>query len=144
MENYLNKQKNTSIIFDNETLDFFLDEKGFKGMSKEYILDCVFNKEIQSNWIPQIGDVMVGCTGNIFAISGTHDLIESLGGKLYLFGGGICCRDGSSVMDSTSCFTANESGNYYHPIHGLMQNSNHSSIRDFRFVPYPHENIKNI
>jgi hypothetical protein len=39
---------------------------------------------------------------------------------------GMCSRDSnSSVMDSTYCYTANESGIYYHPIKGSQSNCYH-------------------
>lgn len=127
------------IEFNKEDLEFFLPDS-FKKLSKDYILDCIFNEDIQKNWTPSKGDIMVGCTGNIFVISGVDKLVEKIGGTMYYFGGGSCNRDGGNVLDSTYCFTANESGNYFHPIKGIEPNSNHSSIRDFRYVPYPHEN----
>jgi len=125
--------------FIKEDLEFFLPNKPFKGLSKEYILEAIFNDEIQKKWTPQVGDIIVGSTGNIFVISGTTNLHERIGGKMYFFGGSLCNRDGGSALDSTCCFTANESGVYYHPLYGEQQNLNHSSIRKFKYVPYPHE-----
>src|SRR5690606_17486163 len=125
--------------FNKEDLEFYLNDKPFKGLSKEYIMECIFDKEIQKNWNPQEGDIIVGCTGNIFVISGSHGLSDSLGGTMYFFGGGLCNRNGGCVMDDTYCFTANESGKYVHPIEGEQVDFYHSSIRDFRYVPYPHE-----
>jgi predicted enzyme involved in methoxymalonyl-ACP biosynthesis len=43
------------------------------------------------------------------------------------------------ILDSTFCYTANESGKKYHPLDGEIEDLYHSSIRDFKFVPYPHE-----
>lgn len=111
----------------------------FKGLSKEYILECIFDKDIQKKWKPGKGDIIVGCTGNIFVISVTDRLHENLGGTRYYFGGGSCNRDGGCVLDSTFYYTANESGKYIHPTKGEQENPNHSCIRDFRYVPYPHE-----
>lgn len=125
--------------FIKENLEFYLDDKPFKGLSKEYIMEAIFNTDIQKNWNPQEGDVIVGCTGNIFVISVIDNLHERLGGKRYYFGGGSCNRDGGNILDSTFCYTANETGKYIHPIKGELDNLNHSSIRDFRYVPYPHE-----
>lgn len=119
-------------------LEFFLPDS-FKGLSKRYILDCIFNDKIQKKWKPQVGDIIVGCTGNIFVIGGKADLHESLGGTEYYFGGGTCNRDGGNILDSTYCHTANESGKYIHPIDGEQTNYYHASIREFKFVPYPHE-----
>lgn len=125
--------------FDREDLEFYLNEEPFKGLSKEYILEAIFNEDIQRKWKPQVGDVIVGCTGNIFVISGLDKYNKSLGGNKYYFGGGSCNRDGGCVLDSTYCFTANESGKYIHPLDGEKTNPYHSSIREFKYVPYPHE-----
>ncbi len=125
--------------FIKEDLEFYLNDKPFKGLSKEYIMEAIFNTDIQKNWNPQVGDVIVGCTGNIFVISVIDNLHEILGGKRYYFGGGSCNRDVGNILDSTFCYTANESGKYIHPTKGELDNLYHSSIRDFRFVPYPHE-----
>lgn len=124
--------------FDRETLEFHLP-KTFKLLRKEYILECIFNEEIQNKWNPSVGDLIVGCTGNIFVISVIDNLHETLGGKRYYFGGGSCNRDGGNILDSTFYYTANESGKYFHPTKGEQDNLCHSSIRDFRYVPYPHE-----
>lgn len=125
--------------FNREDLEFYLPSEPFKGLSKKYILKCIFDEDIQKNWKPGVGDIIVGHTGNIFVISGMSKLHESLGGNMYYFGGASCSRNGSNVMDSTFCYTANEKGIYIHPINGMMDNLYHSSIRDFRYVPYPHE-----
>lgn len=124
--------------FIKETLEFHLPDE-FKELPKEYIMDCIFDSDIQDKWVPQVGDIIVGCTGNVFVISGMDNLSDKLGGNKYYFGGGCCNRDGGIVMDSTFCFTANESGRYIHPIDGEQNNLYHSSIREFKFVPYPHE-----
>lgn len=128
--------------FNKEDLEFHLNDKPFKGLSKKYIMEAIFNDAIQNKWQPQVGDIIVGCTGNIFVISGIDRLHEKLGGKRYYFGGSSCNRDGGNVLDSTYCYTANESGKHIHPIDGEKTNLYHSSIRNFRFVPYPHERIK--
>ena len=124
--------------FDKEALEFNLPER-LKGLKKEYILECIFDEEIQTKWTPSVGDLIVGGTGNIFAISVIDNLHETLGGKRYYFGGGSCNRDGGNILDSTFSYTANESGIYIHPTKGEQANLYHSSIRDFRYVPYPHE-----
>ena len=125
--------------FNKEDLQFYLTDKPFKGLSKEYIMEAIFKNDIQKKWQPKLGDVIVGCTGNIFVISGVEELHTSLGGTMYYFGGGSCNRNGGNVLDSTYCHTANEDGKYIHPLNGEQQNSYHSSIRKFRYVPYPHE-----
>lgn len=126
--------------FNREDLEFFLGSNTpFKGLSKDYILEAIFNEDIQNKWNPQVGDVIVGCTGNIFVISGVSHLDKSLGGTMYFYGGNSCSRDGGGVLNSTFCYSANESGKYFDPLKGEQQNFYHGSIRDFRFVPYPHE-----
>ena len=93
---------------------------------------------MQKHWYPQIGDIIVGCTGNIFCISAKHHLDESIGGDLFFFGGGLCSRDGGSYMNETYSSTMNKSGIHYE--HGKPKtNMYHSAFNDFRFVPYPHE-----
>lgn len=117
-------------------------ENSFKGLSKKYILDAIFNEEIQKNWNPSVGDIIVGSTGNIFVISAEHSLAESMGGKKFFFGGGMCSRDGGNIMNETYCYTMNESGRNYTWVDGEIRPINdvyHSSYKDFRYVPYPHE-----
>lgn len=124
--------------FNEEKLEFHLP-KSFKGLDKKYILNCIFDEKIQKNWNPTKGDVIVGSTGNIFVISNVDRLHQSLGGTRYYFGGGSCNRNGGRILDDTYSFTANEDGKWYHPIEGEKENPYHSSIREFRFIPYPHE-----
>lgn len=125
--------------FNRENLEFHLKGKSFKGLSDKYILEAIFNIDIQNKWQPQVGDIIVGSTGNIFVISGMDRLNERLGGNRYYFGGSSCNRNGGNVLDSTFCYTANESGKYIHPLDGEQENLDHCSIREFRYVPYPHE-----
>lgn len=125
--------------FKKKDLESYLQNKTFKGLSKKYIMEAIFNKDIQEKWTPQEGDIIVGPTGNIFVISKKESLHSSIGGTRYYFGGGSCNREGGNVLDSTYCFTANESGKYIHPLKGEQENPYHSSIREFRYVPYPHE-----
>ena len=130
--------------FDEFELHFHLPET-FKGLSKEYIIDKVFNDDIQDNWVPQIGDLMVGPTGNIYAIGAIDKLHEKLGGIKYYFGGGMCSRDGSSQMKETFCYTINESGDDIGwGDNGLeiKDNPYHGKISNYKFIPYPHE-LKN-
>lgn len=127
--------------FTKSEVGYFL--KPFKGLTKKYMMQCIFNEDIQSKWQPQVGDVMVGCTGNVFVISAEHRLHEKLGGTRFFFGGGMCNRDGGNVMDSTYASTMNNSGKYIGWTEDAkleeMDNPYHSSYKDFRFVPYPHE-----
>lgn len=113
--------------------------KQFKGLTKKYMLEQIFNEDIQKNWNPTTGDIMVGKAGNVFVISNTEQKHASIGGTVYYFGGTSCNRNGGCVLDDTICYTANESGIWYHPIKGKQENPYHSCIRDFRYVPYPHE-----
>lgn len=129
--------------FNRKDLDFHLPKDGFKGLSKSYIMKAVFNDEIQKKWKPQEGDMIVGSTGNIFFISGQHKLVPELGGNMFFFGGGLCTRKNSCIMDETYAYTMNESGIYYgYGKDGKIEeqwNNYHSGWKDFRFVPYPHE-----
>lgn len=126
--------KNT---FKKEDLEFHLPDTVMR-LSKKYIMECIFDKKIQESWKPSFGDLMIGPTGNAFVISSVYPYHESIGGTMYFYGGGNCSKDSNGVMDSTYCYTANESGNYFHPLKGIMPNPYHSSIRKFRYVPYPY------
>lgn len=125
--------------FIKESLSFFLPNY-YKGLDKDYILAKVFDKEIQENWKPREGDVIVGSTGNIFVISAKRTLVKELGGDLFFFGGGLCNRDGGNLMNETFCHTMNEDGIWYElGVQPRTDNIYHSSFKDFRYVPYPHE-----
>lgn len=125
--------------FEEDTLKFFLPES-FKSLSKQYILYCIFNKEIQTNWKPKVGDIIVGSTGNVFVISAKHHLIEKLGGDLFLFGGVLCSRNGGNFMNETTCSTLNRTGILYDIDQKSIENSyNHNTYLNYRYVPYPHE-----
>ena len=127
--------------FNKEDLEFFLPET-FKGLTKQYLLDCIFNEEIQKNWKPREGDVIVGSTGNVWVISGCHKSHESLGGDKFFFGGGLCSRDGGNILNETYTNVLNKDGlEYRYTKNGIekFENAYHSKFSDFRFVPYPHE-----
>ena len=132
------------LTFEIEDLKFFLP-KSFKGLSQEYILDCIFNDKIQSKWKPQVGDLIVGGTGNVFVISGkhfisigyTHDGEPIEGDSLFFYADGLCNRDGGGILDDTHCSVMNESGNAPEAIKDKL---NCHSWKEFKFVPYPHEN----
>ena len=115
--------------FIREDLEFYLPET-FRELTKEYILECIFNDEIQKNWKPQEGDVMVGCTGNIWVIASKYDYHESIGGTMYFFGGTIG-RIGGVNQSIASCHTMNESGKWIEE----GTHFGHSSIKNFRFIP---------
>lgn len=127
--------------FIREDLEFYLP-KSFKGLDKKYILDCIFNDKIQSSWKPKVGDLIVGCTGNIFSVSARHQTSASLGGDKFFFGGGLCNRDGGILLDSTFSSIMNKDGlEYFYGDKGIekRENYNYSKISDFRYLPYPHE-----
>jgi hypothetical protein len=124
-----------------EDLEFYLPTS-FKGLTKKYMLDCIFNEGIQKGWYPREGDVIVGYTGNIFTVSAKHTLIENLGGTLFFFGGGLCNRDGGCTLNETYSYKMNKSGKWIqHTLGGYEEVNNlyHSAFSDFRYVPYPHE-----
>ena len=81
--------------------------KGLKDWLKKYILECIFNDYVQERWIPQVGDIIITHTGNVYVISGLH---TSLRDTIYFFGGGFCNKTGGNILDETCCYTMNESG----------------------------------
>lgn len=114
----------------------------FKGLSKEYILNCMFNESIQAKWVPQRGDMIVGSTGNIYFISAEDKLSDKLGGTQWYYGGGMCNRDDGNVLDETYCYTMNKTGIWKGWKDGSIQeykNYYHSSLSNYKFIPYPHE-----
>jgi hypothetical protein len=125
-----------------EKLTFLMPES-FKGLSKEYMIDKMFNEEIQKNWKPNVGDVIVGATGNVFVISGHHHSSERLGGDKYFFGGGLCNRDGGMYLNETMSYIMNKDGmEYYWDEKGSVskrEDPYYSKFSDFKYVPYPHE-----
>lgn len=129
--------------FDKESMDFFLP-KSFKGLSKQYIMNAIYDKKIQANWKPQVGDIIVGPTGNVFVIAAYHQGHESVGGDKYFFGGGLCSRDGGCIMNETYSHVLTEDGlEYYYSDEGIKTREHpyYSKFSHFRFVPYPHELI---
>lgn len=127
--------------FKKEDLEFFLP-KTFKGLTKQYLLDCIFDTEIQKNWQPKEGDIIVGCTGNVWVISGHHQTHETLGGDKFFFGGGLCNRDGGNILNDTYAHVLNKDGlEYRYTKNGIekFKDPYYSKFSDFRYVPYPHE-----
>lgn len=113
----------------------------------EYIIDVVFHEEIQNNWIPKVGDLICGPTGNIFVISGKHHLHEDLGGTKFFYGGSLCNRDGGCLLDSTMCYTMNESGLVYRASSdGYVgeEKSGHSSFHHYRWIPRPVDELSKL
>ena len=130
--------------FDKDDLDFYLPDS-FKGLSKEYMIDCIFDEDIQKNWKPTVGDVMVGNTGNVWVISAWHKTHLDMGGDKFFFGGGLCNRDGGIFLNETYTFVMNEDGlEYVHGENGIITRDNlyYSKFSNFRYVPYPHEKTK--
>lgn len=98
-------------------------------------MNCIFDEEIQKNWRPNIGDIIVGCTGNIFVISGYHIFSKELGGTMYFFGTHPCGKNGSGIMKSNISYAMNISGKTSIDIDYDL-----SKIEEYKFVPYSHEN----
>ena len=118
--------------FDKEDLEFCLPDE-FKGLSKDYMLNCIFSEKIQKSWItPKVGDLIVTTTGNIFTISGEHY-------GTFFFGGFLQGRN-SRILSESSTFVVNFTGELKRKINGKKTCSKFS---EFRFIPYPHE-LKNI
>lgn len=120
------------------TLNHFLPDS-FKGLSKPYIMDAVFNDEIQSKWGPQVGDVIVGSTGNIFVIGGVHRLSGDIGGDKYFFAPGLCNRGDGCFLDSTYTSVLNKDGKKHEPAQPPKDDPFYSAFSEYRYVPYPHE-----
>ena len=127
--------------FVKEDVEYLMPDS-FKGLSKEYLLKCVFDGAIQKSWSPRVGDVIVGYTGNVFVISAHHRGHKTVGGDKYFFAGGLCSRDGGGIMNETYCSVLTKDGlEYKHTGEGIQKVSNpyYSKFSDFRYVPYPHE-----
>jgi len=120
--------------FNKKELEFHLPDN-FKGLNKKYILDCIFNKEIQNKWKPNVGDIIVGETGNVFVISSKRDLEEELGGPLYFFGGYLASPINNLNMNNITCYVMNSKGFKFKGLNTYIV----SSFSDFRYVSYPHE-----
>jgi CTP:phosphocholine cytidylyltransferase-like protein len=141
----VNKMKEkTEFIY--EDIDFYLKDS-FKGLSKKYMLECIFNEDIQKNWYPEIGDIIVTKTGNIYVISSSQNLHKDLGGKHYFFGGYFCNKDGGHIQKDTHCSVMNKDGLKYEydtekKEYIGKKNLSYSSFKDFRYIPYPHELTK--
>ena len=123
--------------FDWKRIEFYLPVL-FKNLSKGYMLDCIFDDQIQKKWKPKVGDIIVNSSGNIFVISSHYCFGEKFGGDTYYFGGGL-------LFDNykTYCFVLNTDGmKYYYNENGEIKKEDnyfYSKISDYRFIPYPHE-----
>ena len=128
--------------FNREDIEYFLPDT-FKGLSKQYLLDCIFNDDIQRLWIPEIGDIIVSKTGNIFVISNIENYCEDLGGTLYFYSGFLASTNNSNYLSVTKCYTMNKSGKWisYNSKGKLEESQNcyHNKLDNYKFVPYPHE-----
>ena len=120
--------------FKKKSMAYFIDQ-GVKGLPKEYILDAIFDEKMQEMWHPQVGDIIVGSTGNVFVISGKQSFHEDIGGDVYFFGGTMAAMNGC-IMDTPTCYTMNHDGLF---MHSRKKFPGHGSWHEFRFVPYPHE-----
>ena len=61
-------------------------------------------REVGLEWEPTNGDFFATDQSfpNIFVISGSHDLHETLGGKMWFFNGHLCSRDGGCQLNETA------------------------------------------
>lgn len=61
-------------------------------------------REVGLKWEPTNGDFFATDQSfpNIFVISGSHDLHETLGGKMWFFNGHLCSRDGGCQLNETA------------------------------------------
>lgn len=121
-------------------MEFSLRNKSIKGLSNQYILDAIFDKPTQAMWRPQVGDIIVGPTGNIFVIGASQMFYPEIGGEVFFFGGTMAASKGCT-MDTPVCYTMNRGGRFMKP--GTPKEGEyfpgHSSWKKFRFVPYAHE-----
>lgn len=126
----------TETKFKKSDLKYWL--KPFNGLTKKYMMECIFDKELQASWKPKVGDLMCGPTGNIFPIAGKHHLHESLGGPVFFYAPTLCNRDGGNIMNSTHCSLMNETG--FRPDAPFDWDVyTVSKFSDYRWIPYPHE-----
>lgn len=129
--------------FNKEDLEFYLNDDGIKGLSKEYILNCIFDKTIQRNWKPGIGDLIVGETGNIYTITSSFPFHESIGGEHFYFGGGMCVRDGGNFCNETYTMVLTKDGiEYGRDGNPVDFSTTYRSYKNYRYIPYPHELTK--
>lgn len=138
--------------FDHSNLDgfFAFTEEDLKdiirpirGLSVDYIIKCALDQKIQKEWVPQIGDMILGITGNMFVISAVDEYAEEVGGTQYYFGGHkawtICENKRKEIY---SCYVFNNDGVKYKLIDANFEPLNYlesfgmSSKKDFRFIPY--------
>lgn len=128
--------------FERESLEFWLRDDTaheYRLPNAKYVLDVLFNEDVQKSWKPQVGDLFATHTGNIYVISGDHNLTEELGGRLFFFGGGMCTRGDGCIMDETYCYTMNKDGLSWHWGENGKRSTekahNHSAISKFRWIP---------
>ncbi len=58
-----------------ELLQTFLPDE-FRGLDKQYMIQCVFNEEIQKNWIPKIGDITISLMADIYVLESDNKVSE--------------------------------------------------------------------
>lgn len=112
--------------FKRDNLKIYLPDL-FCGMDKEYMLNVIFEDTIQKLWKPDVGDIMVTPTGNVFPISGRN-------GDLFMFGGSVCTDKDGGLMKSTRCSVMSESGNIPEGVDYFV-----SKRECFRWIPLPHQ-----
>lgn len=137
----LNEDESVLFGFNEKSLDQFLPDN-FKGLSKSYIMNCVFNNTIQKDWKPRVGDVIIGITGNVFVISASQTLVEELGGTVFFFGGGLRTSGNDGILNETYNYALNKTGKkFIRTSKGIdeVSDMNYSRFSDYRYVPYPHE-----
>ncbi len=125
--------------FEYDTIEFFVNDDNEFKINKSHILSMCFNEEVQSRWKPKVGDIILGKTGNLFVISSSERLNESIGGTLFFFGGGTYFyNDGTK---GTYCYTMNESGTRYNSFKESTDDLYHSSFSEFRWIPRPTDEL---
>lgn len=60
-----------------QLLELFLPDE-FQGLSKEYIIDNVFNIEIQKKWVPKLGDITVSLMGDLYILENDDKVSECI------------------------------------------------------------------